>query len=140
MGCLFCLGDGFDLAQDALGKRAHRNAGARGLAGEVACVDLIEHAEVAHVGEEAGGLDDLLRAASCGLQNGHDVLAGLLRLGLDPLGDAAVGGVDADLAGRKDKTVGDEALGVGADGAGGLVGADNSHGNYLRIKDLIHLL
>ena len=120
-------GDGLDLAEDALGQFLHGHAAAGGLGGEVLGVHLVEGGEVAHVRQEAGGLHHALEGDAGGLQNGAHVLAALVRLGGDALGDGAGGGIHGDLAGGDDQVAEGIALGIGPDGAGGVGGGD--HGN-----------
>ena len=128
LGCAFLkLGNGLDFAEHALGQGLDGYAGASGLGDEVLGIDSVEVSKVAHVCQKADGLDDVLKLGAAGLQNGLDVFAGLLRLGGDALAHAAVGGVDRDLAGAEDEVAADVALGVGADGGGGLFGTDDEH-------------
>ena len=88
---LLFRGNGLNLAEDALGQILHRHAGAGGLGGEEFGVDLVESGEVTHVGQKAGGLEDLAKANAGALQNGTHVLAALLRLAM-PSGTAPVAG------------------------------------------------
>lgn len=91
MGCLLD-GDGFHLAQNALGQFLHSHSAAGGLGGEELGIGLVEGGEVAHVRQEAGGLDHVFKAYTGGGQDGAHVLAALLGLGGDALGDGAVAG------------------------------------------------
>ena len=115
------------LSEDALGQVLHGHAGAGGLRGEILGIDLVEGGEIAHVGQEAGGLEHLVEAGAGGFQDGAHVLAALLRLGGDAGGHLAGGGVHGDLAGGIDKTVHFKTLGIGTDGAGGVLGFQNFH-------------
>ena len=83
---------GLDLAQDTLGQILDGNAAAGGLGGEVLCVDLVEGGKVGDIGQEAGGLDDLVVAGTGGFQDRAHVLAALLGLGGDELAISMPGG------------------------------------------------
>ena len=74
------LCDGLDLAQDALGQVLDGDTAAGGLGGEELGVNLVEGRKIRDVGQEASGLDHLVKAAAAGFQNSADVLAALLRL------------------------------------------------------------
>ena len=124
VGCLLD-GDGLHLAQNALGQFLHSHAAAGGLGSEELGIGLVEGGEVAHVRQEAGGLDHVFKAHTGSGQNGAHVLAALLRLSGDALGDGAGGGVHGDLAGRENQIAHRPALRVGADGAGSVGGFDN---------------
>ena len=78
--------NGLNLAQGALGQILHRHAGAGGLGGEVLGVHLVEGGKVGDIGQEAGGLDDLVVAGTGGFQDRTHVLAALLGLGGDASG------------------------------------------------------
>ena len=125
------LRDGLDLTQDILGQRLHGTAAPGGLAYEKLRIDLVEGGEVAHVCDEAGGLDHLAKVGAGGGQDSGHIAAALLRLGGDALGNGAGGGIYGDLTGAEDERTYDHALGVGADGSGGVFGRDDSHGEYL---------
>ena len=56
---LLQLRNRLDLAQDVLGQGFDGAAAPGRLAGEVFGVDLVEGGKIGHVGNEAGGLDDL---------------------------------------------------------------------------------
>ena len=84
------LSGSLDLAQDVLGQGLDGHAAAGGLGGEVLCVHLVESSKIAHVRQEAGGLDDLVKAAAGSLEDGANVLAALLSLSSDALADGAV--------------------------------------------------
>ena len=56
--------DGFDLAEHALGQLPHGHAAAGGLGGEIPGVHLVEGGEVAHIRQEAGGLDNFVKAGT----------------------------------------------------------------------------
>jgi len=131
---------GLNLAQDTLGQILDSNAAAGGLGGKILCVDLVEGGKVGDIGQEAGGLDDLVVAGTGGFQDRTHVLAALLGLGSDALGHSAVRGVHRDLAGGVDETACDEALGVGADRAGSFFSSDDFHGKYLLSVCLMELL
>ena len=121
-----------DLAQDVLGQGLDGAAAPGRLAGEVLGVDLVEGGEVGHVGDEAGGLDDLGQVGAGGGQDGGHIAAALLGLGGDALGDIAGGRIHGDLAGAENEGTCDHALGVGADGGRGVGGGDDGHGEFLR--------
>ena len=121
------LRDGLDLAQDILRQLSDGAAAPGGLAGEELGIDLVEGGEIAHVRQEAGGLDHPAKVRARGLQNGGNIAAAALRLGGDALGDIAGGGIHGDLAGAENKRAYDHALGIGADGGGRVFGRDDSH-------------
>ena len=125
---LLHLGDELDLAEDVLGKGLDRDAGAGGLAGEVLAIDGVEGAEVAHVGQEADGLDDVLETEAVLLQQSLQVAADAVSLGLDG-GAFDLAGLrdDGDLAGGEQEAVGGNGLGLGADGGRSLGSGSNFH-------------
>ena len=125
------LCDGLDLAQNVLRQGLHGAAAPGGLTHKVFCVDLVEGGKIGHVRDEAGGLDDLGQVGAGGLQNGGNILTAPLGLGGDALGDIAGGGVHGDLTGAENQRACDHALGIGADGRGGVGGGDDSHADYL---------
>ncbi len=86
------LCSGLDLAEDALGQGLYGHAGAGGFRGEELGAGLVEGGEIAHVGQEAGGLEDLVKTAARSGQDGPRVLAALLRLGGDARGTSPVAG------------------------------------------------
>lgn len=103
-----------------------------GVGGEILGVHLVEGGEVAHVRQETGGLHHALQSDAGGLQNGAHVLAALLRLCGDALGDSAGGGVHGNLAGGDDQVAEGVALGVRADGARSVGGGNHGfHGKTL---------
>lgn len=114
---LLCFRDGFDLAEDALREGLHNDATAGGLGGEVLCIDFVEGGKIAHVSQEAGGLDYVVKGSAGGLQNGADVFTALRCLGSDPFRNASVRRIRRDRAGGEDKAVYGKCLGVGTDGA-----------------------
>ena len=77
--------DGLDLTQNALRQSLHSYAASGGLGSEVLCVNLVECGEIAHVSQEAGGLEHLVVAAAHSLQDRAYVLAALLSLSSDSL-------------------------------------------------------
>ena len=105
----------------------HGHAAAGGLGGEIPGVHLVEGGEVAHIRQEAGGLDNFVKAGTGSLQDGAHVLAALLRLGGDTFGGSARGGVHRDLTRGDDQISKGVALGIGADGAGGVLGFNDVH-------------
>ena len=121
------LSGSLDLAQDVLGQGLDGHAAAGGLGGEVLCVHLVESGKIAHVRQEAGGLDDLVKAAAGSLEDGANVLAALLSLSSDALADGAVSGVHRDLTGGNDQVADHKTLRVGADCAGSFFRVDNFH-------------
>src|SRR5699024_5458950 len=79
------------------------------------------------VGQEAGGLYNLVQTGTGSLQNGAHVFAAPLSLSSDALGHGAGGGVDRQLARGDHQITHNKAMRVGADGAGSVFGIDNSH-------------
>ena len=59
------LSDNLNLAQHILRKCFYCNAGAGRLACEVLSVNLVELSEIAHIGKEAGCLDNILVGNAC---------------------------------------------------------------------------
>src|SRR4029077_10021952 len=97
--------DRFDLDESAAreGRDLHRRPRRRAIA-DVLRVHLVHAREVAQVREEDGGLDELVEAAACRLENRPEVRHDLLGL----LGDARSGQlagpeVDSELAGDEDE-------------------------------------
>ena len=129
-------GDGLDLDTGPQRQGGHPEGGPgrEGLAGEVAGVDLVDGGEVGDVGEQDRGLDDVV-VAEAGLgQDGAHVLEDLLGLGLDVSLDERAGGrVERHLPGDEDERAGPltggDALGVGADGGGGVGRGDTADGH-----------
>lgn len=83
--------NGFNFASHTFGQSLHRHAGTGGLGGEELGVDFVEGSEIAHIRQEAGGLDDPVKAGARSFQNRTYILAALLRLGGDAFGDGAGG-------------------------------------------------
>ena len=79
-------------AEGIFGQDLHRHADSGRAGDEVFGVQLVESGEVAHVRQEAGGLDHLFKAHPCGGENGSLVFAAEHRLGGDPQGSAPVTG------------------------------------------------
>ena len=129
-------GDGLDLdaGPQRQGGHAEGGPGREGLTGEVAGVDLVDGGEVGDVGEQDRGLDDVVVPEPGLGQDGAHVLEDLLGLGLDVALDERAGGrVERHLAGDEDERAGlltgGDALGVGADGGGGVGRGDTADGH-----------
>ena len=129
-------GDGLDLdaGPQRQGGHAEGGPGREGLTGEVAGVDLVDGGEVGDVGEQYRGLDDVVVPEPGLGQNGAYVLEDLLGLGLDVALDERAGGrVERHLPGDEDERAGlltaGDALGVGADGGGGVGRGDTADGH-----------
>ena len=120
--------DDFDLNKRVLGQTGHldRAAGRIVAFGEESRVHLVHRAEVVHVAQEHGGLDNGIHAQAGGLQDRLDIGQGLLRLLLDALGERAGRGIDGQLAGSDDQCAQIDGLAVGADGCRCCAGADNA--------------
>ena len=106
----------------------------RVFAGEVAGVDLVDGGEVGDVGEQDRGLDDVVVPEPGLGQDGAHVLEDLLGLGLDVALDERAGGrVERHLPGDEDERAGTltggDALGVRADGGGGVGRGDTADGH-----------
>ena len=120
-------GDAVDLDSDVLREAADLDRGAGGRLDplEGTGIDLIDHDEVVHIGQEDGAADGALEARPGGGQDGVQILDHLDRLlrhaALDDLHRA---GIQRDLAGAVDHAPGDDRLVVGADGAGSVGGRD----------------
>ena len=96
------LGDDHDLAEDVFRKSLDCHAGARGLRGEIASVDLVERGKIAHIREETGGLDCFFEACACRLKYCAEVFADLLGLRGDISGfDRSACGVNCNLPRRE---------------------------------------
>lgn len=129
-------GDGLDLDTGPQRQGGHPEGGPgrEGLAGEVAGVDLVDGGEVGDVGEQDRGLDDVVVPEPGLGQDGTHVLEDLLGLGLDVALDERTGGrVERHLPGDEDERAGPltggDALGVGADGGGGVGRGDTADGH-----------
>jgi len=122
-----CQCNGFDLAENTLGKSLYCHAAACGLGSKEFLINAVELCKVIHICKEAGGLENLACVAACGLNNGQNILAALLCLSGYSLGNIAGSGIYGDLTGGIYKTVYDIALGIGADCAGCIGGSNNSH-------------
>lgn len=70
----------FYFAQHTFRQCLYGNAAARGLGGEELGVHLIKGGEVCHIGEEAGGFENLFKAAAAGSEHSTDIFAALLGL------------------------------------------------------------
>ena len=129
-------GDGLDLDAGPQRQGGHPEGGPgrEGLAGEVAGVDLVDGGEVGDVGEQDRSLDDVVVPEPGLGQDGAHVLEDLLGLGLDVALDERAGGrVERHLPGDEDERAGPltggDALGVGADGGGGVGRGDTADGH-----------
>ena len=85
--------NGFDFASHTFGQSLHRHAGTGRPGDEKLGVDFVEGGEIAHIRQEAGGLDDPVKAGAGSFQNRAYILAALLRLGGNAFGDSAGGGI-----------------------------------------------
>ena len=130
-------GDDLDLYQSVLGQTGNfHSAAGRILAfGEEGGIHFVHGAEVVHVAEEHGGLENMVHGDAGLFQNGLHVGQGLAGLGLDALGERAGGGIDGQLAGSNDQAVELRRLGVGADGGGGFRCADDGF-NFITFLSL----
>ena len=117
-------GDALDLQRCVLGQfgHLHRAAGGVGL-GEELTIHLVHLGEVVDVRQKHGGFYHVGQGHALLGQNGLDVLQRLGRLGGDALGEGAGGGVQRQLAGNVNGFTGGNALRVGADGGGSLIGS-----------------
>ena len=112
--------DDVDLHQHVLGQAGDLDGRTRGrIGGEVAAVNFVHGGEVVHALQKDGGLDHLRQRAAGGGQNACDVLQDALGLRGDVSGDELLRvGIERDLSGEKDKSVGLDGLGVGSYGLG----------------------
>src|SRR5581483_186337 len=101
-------------------QRRDGDGGAGGIGlGDVGLVDLVDGGEVAHAGEEDGGLDDVREREARGTEDCLQVLERLAGLRGDVAGDQlAGGGIERDLAGDEDEVAAFDRRGIGADGLG----------------------
>ena len=100
-------GDALDFDEGVFGEGfdGHGAAGGEGF-GKVLGVDFVHRGEVAHVGEEDGGLHDVGEAEAGGFEDGGGIFDGLFRLLLDAaFGEGAGGGIDGELTRDEDETV-----------------------------------
>lgn len=125
------FGSSFDLTQGILGQGLDGYAGTGRIGGEVLCVYLIESGKVAHVRQEAGGLEHFVGTAAGGFQNGDHVLAALLGLCRDVCGHLTGDEVNRQLTGGIDSIADHKTLRVRADGTRSFLGIDDFHNNYL---------
>ena len=94
---------------------------------------LVDRLKISQIRDEDGHLDQVLHPRSRRAQDGADVFHALARLGLNvPLHQLSCRG-QRDLARRVEKTVGDDALRIRADGARRVIGLDRflAHPNLL---------
>ena len=80
MASSFLYGNNLYFTQDVLWERLDRHAGTRGLPGEVFLIHRIECAEICHLRQETGRLDDVLIAAVGCFEDLADVFHHLFRL------------------------------------------------------------
>ena len=79
--------DDLDFYEAVLRQRLHRNGRARRESSrELLLIDRIHRSEVAHIGEETRGLDDLIDGEACFGEDGVDVAECLFGLRRDPFG------------------------------------------------------
>ena len=121
-------GNGFHFAENLLGERFHRNAGACRFTDEILLIHCVESGKVIHVGKEAGCLDNLGEIHAGCLENGAEIRAALLCLSFNGCSDDFTGcGVQRNLTGSKEETVDCICLGLRADCCGCIFCCDNFH-------------
>ena len=124
MRCLsFCyalhLCDDLALDENILGKSCDLNTGAGGVRlGKILSVDAVDGAEIVHILDENGGLDDLGHVAACCLEKLGEVFEHLMSLSLNSDCDLAGLGDDAYLTGGVDHVTNYLSLRIRADGCG----------------------
>lgn len=122
------LCDDLALDENILGKSCNLNTGAGGIRlGEILSVDAVDGAEIVHILDENGGLDDLGHVAACGLEKLGEVFEHLMSLSLNADCDLAGLGDDAYLTGGVDHVSDYLSLRIRADGCGRFVGRNGFH-------------
>ncbi len=113
--------------QGVFGEACNLDGGARrGSCGEIFRVDFIHRAEVVHVLEEHGGLNDAVKIAAACLQDGLYVFHDPFGLLTDIAAEKFIGArVERDLARGKQKAAGFDGLRVRTDGFGSFVGKND---------------
>ena len=117
-------GDALDFDEGAFGKGFDGDCAAGGVgSGEELGVHFVHCGEIAHIGQEHRGLDDISEPEPGGLQNGLGVGQALMRLFPDAArSKGARGGVDGNLAGDEDEArSGVDGLAVRSDGSRRLI-------------------
>jgi hypothetical protein len=117
--------DDFHFDEDVLRQSLDSNAGACRLFGEILAVDGVERGEIAHIGEEAGGLHGVFKRGTGFFEDGGEVLHDLLCLLGDVCTvDVARCGVDRNLTGGEEHIAANDGLRIRADGCGGFLCID----------------
>jgi len=121
------LGYGLDLHPAPEGEGGDLDGGAGRRVGlEELTVDLVHAGELVDVLEEDRAFDHVLQARASGLEDGLEVLQGLVSLALDVGSGEVLGSrTNAQLAGGEDEIAQADALGIGADGGRRLAGGDD---------------
>ena len=124
-------GDGLDFDPGPFWEGGDLDCGPGGLiCREIKGVDVVHGGEIAEIGEENGGFDDMREGHFIGPEDGAEVLEDLGGLvGHVALEEFAGDRIEGDLAGAKEEIADGDGLGLGADGLGGVYGGDDRMGH-----------
>jgi hypothetical protein len=119
--------DEVDFDESILGKTSCLDGRAGWWSGnEVARIDFVHGREVVHVPEENSGLYDVIQRDARRFENGLQIFQDAFGLLANVGANKLVGlGIECDLAGNKNETVGFNRLGIGPDGLGAAVGKND---------------
>lgn len=122
----------FDLHVRTLGQRRNLHCGARReIAREILGIDFVHSGEVGEVGHEHGGLHHVGEREFLVVEDGLHVFEHALGLGFDVAGDeAAVGGIERDLARAEQQVADAHGMVVWADSGGRFRGFDDLFGDH----------
>ena len=117
--------DDLDFDETVLRERLHRNGRARRESPrELLLIDRIHRSEVAHIGEETRGLDDLIDGEASFSEDRVDVAEDLLSLSGDAFGELARSRIDTELTRCEEHISDEDSLTVRAD-SGWCLGGGN---------------
>ena len=123
---LAAVRDDLDFDETVLRQRLHCNSRARRESPrELLLIDRIHRSEVAHIGEETRGLDDLIDGEACFGEDGVDVAECLFGLCRDAFGELARRRINPELARCEEHISDTDGLAIRADGSRCLGGSNN---------------
>ena len=122
---LAAMCDDLDLYEAILRQRLHSDGRACGEgAHELLLIDGVHSSEVAHISEEARGLDDLIDGEASFSEDRVDIAEDLLGLSGDAFGELARSGIDTELPRCEEHISDEDSLTVRAD-SGWCLGGGN---------------